>query len=197
MNKRALLTLVTLVLLAAGLGLQAEVTRMSSPGVAVGPTANCANTVDGQGGPTDAIAFTEVSASISDVNVQVAVDHTWRGDLQFSVTYSGGGGRVTLALDDDGSADNYYATFDDEAASSCGAVCAVATACTAAPGPTCSPDQALSAFDGLASPGTWTLEMCDDAGGDGGTWVSWSVTANGQPGDGLPIELVEFEVETR
>ena len=182
-------------LIGVTLTVNAAVTRTSSPGANIDSAANLCTGADGAGGVTDTIAFTENSASISDVDVRVAIDHTWRGDLQFDVAYSGGGGTVVLAADHDGSADNYYATFDDEAATACGTVCGSAANCTAAPGPTCSPDSALTAFDGLTSPGTWTMRVCDDAGGDTGTWNSWAVTANGQPGDELPVELMEFVID--
>jgi subtilisin-like proprotein convertase family protein len=199
MKKNILLTLAILALLVAGLSLQAAVTRTSTPAIGPFGAASDCTGGDGTGGAalSDSIAFTEVSSGMTDVNVRVAFDHSFRGDLQFHVTYSGGGGVVILAADDGAAADDYYATFDDEAGASCASAgaCGAGTTCSAAntPGPTCTPDTALSAFDSLATPGTFSLVFCDDAGGDSGTLVSWAVTANG-PG-GLPVELLEFDIQ--
>ncbi len=200
MKNKTLLGLTVLALLVVGLSLHAAVTRTSSPGIGPFGAASDCTGVDGTGTAalSDAIAFTEVSPDITDVDVRVAFDHSFRSDLQFHVTYSGGGGSVTLAADHGTSADNdYYATFDDEAGVACGtaAGCDSGSACsmTMAPGPTCTPDSALSAFDPFTTPGTFTLVFCDDAGGDPGTLVSWAVTADGAPD--LPVELVEFDIQ--
>jgi len=200
--KKTLTLLAAAVLVVAAFQAGAAVSH-SSTDTPIGPfggAANCANTTNGLGGIASTIAFAE-TGTITDVNVRVEITHTWRSDLQFSVTYTGGGGTVTLAgnPDHDGSGDDYYATFDDEAGTACSVACAATGVgpCSApsAPGPTCSPNQALSAFDGLASPGTWTLAVCDDAGGDSGTLQLWELTVNGMAGDGLPVELVGFGVE--
>ncbi len=198
MIKKAFLGLTVLALLLAGISLHAAVTRTSAPGIGPFGAASDCTGLDGTGssGFSDAIAFTEVSPDITDVDVRVAFDHSFRSDLQFHVTYSGGGGVVILAADH-GSLDNdYYATFDDEAGGPCSTVCGVGggtCSITSAPGPSCIGDSALSAFDPFTSPGTFSLVFCDDAGGDSGTLVSWAVTADGAPQ--LPVELVEFGVD--
>lgn len=177
-------------LLGAGLA-SAQITNTSTPGLAI-PDSACAT----GGYVTDPIAFTE-TGTITDVNVRVAMTHTWRGDLEFFVDYSVGGGPVNLAIGHDGSADNYYATFDQEAALPCsdGTLCAAGAGlgpCEAAPGPTCQPDGTLSSYYTLASPGTWTISVCDNAGGDTGTLDEWAVTLDGP---GLPVELMSFQVD--
>jgi hypothetical protein len=166
----------------------AQITNTSTPALAI-PDAECAVPTYA----TDTIAFTE-TGTITDVNIRVAFTHTWRGDLEFFVDYSVGGGPVNLALDHDSSADNYYATFDQEAALPCsdGTLCGAAGPCDTAPGPTCLPDGDLSAYYTLASPGTWTISICDDAGGDTGTLDEWAVTLDGP---GLPVELMSFQVD--
>lgn len=171
-------------LLGAGLA-SAQITNTSTPALAIPD-----NTCSAPTYATDNIAFTE-TGTITDVNVRVAMTHTWRGDLQFFVDYSVGGGPVNLAIGHDGSSNNYFATFDDQAATACAADCGVASPCDAAPGPTCQPDALLSAFNTLASPGTWTISVCDDAGGDTGTLDEWAVTLDGP---GLPVELMSFQV---
>jgi hypothetical protein len=175
-------------LLGAGLA-SAQITNTSTPALAI-PDNQCVTPAY----VTDDIVFTE-TGTITDVNVRVAFTHTWRGDLEFFVDYSVGGGPVNLAVGHDGSADNYYATFDDAAAVACSdaTMCgASGTACAGpAPGVTCQPDAALSAYNTLASPGTWTISVCDSAGGDTGTLVEWAVTLDGP---GLPVELMSFQV---
>lgn len=168
----------------------AQITNTSTPALAI-PDSECAT----GGYVTDNIAFTE-AGTITDVNVRVAITHTWRGDLQFFVDYSVGGGPVDLALNHDGSADNYYATFDQEAALPCidPTMCEMGAGgpCETAPGPACQPDGTLSSYYTLASPGTWTISVCDNAGGDTGTLDEWAVTLDGP---GLPVELMSFQVD--
>ncbi len=168
----------------------AQITNTSTPALAITDD-SCAT----GGYVTDDIVFTE-AGTITDVNVRVAITHTWRGDLQFFVDYSVGGGPVNLVAPagHDGSLDNYYATFDSEAALPCSDATLCGTGgsgCDVAPGPTCQPDGTLSAFNTLASPGTWTISVCDDAGSDTGTLQEWAVTLDGP---GLPVELMSFQV---
>jgi hypothetical protein len=177
-------------LLGAGLA-SAQITNTSTPALAI-PDNTCATPTYA----TDTIAFTE-TGTITDVNVRVAITHTWRSDLQFFVDYSVGGGPVALVAPPGyGSLnDNFYATFDDAAALPCSdlTMCGGGgTACVGpAPGVTCQPNALLSAFNTLASPGTWTISVCDDAAGDLGTLDEWAVTLDGP---GLPVELMSFQV---
>ena len=99
-----------------GLQAEAQVTNSSTPGLAISNTTNPCSGADGAGGVSDIIAFTE-AGTISDVDVAVEIEHTWRGDLQFHVEYDGGGAATTLSGGMGGSDDDYFATFDDEAAS--------------------------------------------------------------------------------
>ncbi len=180
-----------------GLQADAEVSHSSAPAIAI-DTNNCLGDDGGDGldGWSDTIAFAE-AGTISDVDVTVEIDHTWRADLQFHVEYSvGAAGAIVLAADHDGGDDDYYATFDDEAGMLCSdaTMCGTGSAvCVSGSPATCMPDVALSAFDGLTSPGTWTLMVCDDAGGDDGELTGWTVTVDGD-GD-LPVELMSFMVE--
>ncbi|RLE20506.1 MAG: hypothetical protein DRJ65_18075 [Acidobacteria bacterium] len=182
-----------------GLQADAQVSHSSAPAIAI-DTNNCLGDDGGDGvdGWSDTIAFAE-AGTISDVDVTVEIDHTWRSDLQFHVEYSvGAAGAIILAADHGSSSgDNYYATFDDEAATLCddASMCGGdnVTCTDAGTAVTCQPDMALSAFDALTSPGTWTMFLCDDAGGDFGTWNTWTVTVDGD-GD-LPVELMSFMVE--
>lgn len=120
--------------------------------------------------------------SIEDINVQVQMNHTWRSDIQASLT--DGTTTVLLANNHDGSGDNYFATFDSQSAALCSAAanCGTAGNCAAAPGPTCQPDQALDAFNGLeAADRTFTLNICDRAAGDLGTLLNWTMEVERTP----------------
>lgn len=198
-RSRILLPLASAVALALfALPVTAVVTQTSSPNAPLLPDNGCVDdgAGTGLGGITDAIVFTE-TGTISDVNVSVEITHTWRADLQASVSYSEGGGTVMLMNNHDTSGDNYFATFDSDAALACSdaTMCGLTTGspCETAPGPVCQPNASLDAFDGFSAPGTFTLTMCDRAAADTGTLVAWSVTLDGD-GD-LPVELSGFSIE--
>ncbi len=174
----------------------ATITKTSSPNTAILPDNGCTNdtTGNGAGGITDTIVVTE-AGTLTDVNLVVAMTQSWRGDFQVALSYTGGGGTQQLINNHGTSGDNYFATLDSDSANglcSAAANCGTTTNCVTAPGPTCVPDVALTPFNGLASPGTWTLAVCDRATGDTGTLQSWSLVLTGDP---LPVELTTFTVE--
>jgi uncharacterized repeat protein (TIGR01451 family) len=113
------------------------------------------------------------SYSVTDVNIAVLMSHTWRADILMYLV-SPDGTRVQLTTGLGGSADNFNLTFDDEAATNVSAYTAnsTATASTAVPPYSASyqPSFALSGFDGQNAAGTWTLEICDNADADSGTF---------------------------
>ena len=194
-TKKAVLALAVVGLMGASVAIADVLTLTSSPNAPILPDNGCVDdaTGTGDGGITDVISFPAI-ATIADVDVAVEITHTWRGDLQIGLSFSGGGGTIVLANNHDTSGDNYYATFDDEGAAPCGdaANCGTGANCVAAPGPICQPDVALSAFDGLsATPGDFTLAICDRATGDLGTLLSWSVTVDAAT---VPVELMGFDV---
>ncbi len=109
-----------------------------------------------------------LSGRILDLDVRLSINHTYDADLDVYL-YNSGGTRVELFTDVGGSGDNFVNTFLDDEAS---------TAITAGSAPFSGwyrPEEALSAFDGLDPNGLWTLEITDDASGDTGTLVSWSL----------------------
>lgn len=173
----------------------AVVTNTSTPNAPVAPDNGCVDDTagNGAGGITDNIAFVE-AGTISDVDVAVQFTQTWRSDIQAALSYTGGGGTVQIINNWDTSGDNLNAVLDSDAAVLCSdaANCGTTTNCVTAPGPTCQPNATLNAFDGLASPGTWTLAVCDRATQDTGNLVQWSVTLDGT--GGLPVELQGFSV---
>lgn len=190
-----------LVLFVAGLfaafSAQAQITNTDNANVPMDPDNGCLDDTNGtgQGGVTRTIAFTQ-TGTIDDVNVSIDITHTWRSDVQAGLSYSVGGGTILLANNQDTSGDNYIATFDSQAALPCSDAtqCGLTAGspCATAPGAICQPTGSLDAYNGLASPGTWTLTLCDRAAADTGTLNSWAVTLDGM---GLPVELTGFSID--
>ena len=123
---------------------------------------------------------------VSDVNISIALTHTWSDDLDVFLI-GPDGTTVELATDVCGLDDDWDVTFDDEAA------IGVAAACTGGV-PTLTgsvqPEGSLADFNGSAANGTWTLMITDDTGGDGGTLgaVSIAITTE-QAGAYEPVVL--------
>jgi subtilisin-like proprotein convertase family protein len=107
------------------------------------------------------------------VNIAVLMSHTWRADIEMYLV-SPSGTRVQLVNSQGGSADNFNLTFDDEATTAISGYTANSTAAAGTVVPPYSasyiPSSALSAFDGQNASGTWTLEICDNANADSGTF---------------------------
>ena len=120
------------------------------------------------------------SGTITDLDIQLVVTHTWVGDLKF--TLSNGGAPVAF-YDRPGytgsgfgcSGNNINATVNDEGPdgdveSQCGNLPATS-------GDRIGGDPAsstlLTAFDGQPLADSWTLNASDSAGGDTGTITSW------------------------
>jgi len=116
--------------------------------------------------------------TVGDVNVDLTIPHTWVGDLVVTITH--GSTSVTIidrpgvpALGGFGcDQDNYnLIIIDDEAAD------AIEDQCTpdlTSP-PNYSPNNPLSAFDGMNSAGAWIITVSDNAGFDEGTLDHWSL----------------------
>jgi subtilisin-like proprotein convertase family protein len=162
----------------------------SSPGAAI-PDNNASGVVDtitvAQGG------------TIADVNIDLNVEHTFFGDFCVSVEHNG----VTVDLIQRPGADNgvtschtgspfgcssndFDLILDDE-----GLGGPVEDLCGAGSGdptppspPNYTPFSPLSAFDGMDPSGDWTITVADNAGGDTGTFVSWSLHIEVEGGGG-------------
>ncbi len=105
------------------------------------------------------------SFTVSDVDIGVFVTHTWRGDLRMTLQ-SPTGTRVQLTNGDTNniSGDNFNVLLNDEGTQTVNTDGNTATHSTAAPPPfqhDFIPNNALTAFDGENSLGTWRLEICD------------------------------------
>jgi subtilase family serine protease len=109
-----------------------------------------------------------LGGSITDLNVKLNISHTYDADLVITLI-SPTGTQVTLASHNGGSRNNFTnTTFDDQAATSISSGSAPFSG-------TYRPISALSALNGTASNGTWTLQVADTAALDTGTLISWSL----------------------
>ncbi len=129
------------------------------------------------------------SMTITDVNVGVNVTHTYRGDLRMRLTspnattanfiWGSGANRKNYdVLVDSDSANGLDDGDDDNVASPY-----YENERTAHPDTGASaPNNALDAFDGETSNGTWTLEICDASAGDSGTYNRAKIVITGTGG---------------
>jgi uncharacterized repeat protein (TIGR01451 family) len=116
------------------------------------------------------------SFTLIDVDLALAATHTWRGDIQLTLT-SPAGTSVELITADTGAGgniDNYNIILDDSATD------LVNTGSHATPDGTVAPpyendvrpDNPLSAFNGQNAQGTWTMSICDEfPGADDGQFT--------------------------
>ena len=113
--------------------------------------------------------------SITDINVTVEIEHTYRADLIIEIESPNGTIVRLMDGNDGGSGENLHVTFDDEAANSSmesanhGLGGSVDFVCQPVAGDN------LSLFDGESPNGNWTLRVCDGAFGDVGYLVSFSL----------------------
>jgi len=130
--------------------------------------------------------------------VQINLTHTWCGDLEIYLQ-APNGQRIALSTGNGSSGDNYTNTmFVDGAPPVTGGVVpfsgmysaegAVGGSCaTPAPGTIAN----LAAFTpGAGLNGTWQLLINDNASGDFGNMIAWSITFAAPPAPGEPCELI-------
>jgi len=122
-----------------------------------------------------------LSSTITDVIMEINIDHTYRADLDITLT-SPAGTAVDLTSDNGGSKNNLYVIFDDSAATSI-----VDDNKNHSAVVTRQPEQPLSTFDGENSYGIWTLTICDDATVDTGTYNYATLTVYNADPDSPPI----------
>ncbi len=127
---------------------------------------------------TDSIVITE-SGTINDLDVELLITHTWNGDIWCRLSHNGTS--VVLidrpnfpesqyGFDDDG----FDITLDDKGpGGNIDSTSAGGGTLTSPPSYT--PQEALSAFDGMDKAGTWTIEIADYVGADAGTLDRWSL----------------------
>ena len=110
------------------------------------------------------------AVNISDVNVNIAYNHTWIGDVGITLI-SPTGTRVDLISTNTCSTQtDFNINFDDDAANTINCVTADGGGMT-----TYKPVGQLLDFNGETSNGIWTLEITDGGPGDTGTVTEWSI----------------------
>jgi len=118
---------------------------------------------------------TQGSGTIMDVNVIINIEHEYDGDLNLVLEGPGADPRA-LSLGNGGSGDGYINTiFDDEADQSIQEGSAPFTGAY-------QPQQSLSVFDGESMAGQWVFWVTDTGYGDEGTFNSWCVILQYEPG---------------
>jgi subtilisin-like proprotein convertase family protein len=128
---------------------------------------------------------------ILDVNVGIAALHTFRADLEVSIT-APGGAPIELFSDVGGSGDNFSLFLDSDAGANIAATCVDATPPPCNTTSTPETANALDALDGPSAAGVWTLSVNDDAGGDVGALQEWALSFTCPPnadGDGVEDAL--------
>ena len=134
------------------------------------------------------ISVTSGPASVQDLNVNVQLTHTWDSDVD--MVLQGPSGFVTLSTDNGDIDPNYFTTrFDDVALDSITSGFAPFNGnfrpettfndWGGTPGIFFGNEYAsLSGFNGASADGDWTLWVADDAFGDTGTLLYWSLEFN-------------------
>lgn len=134
------------------------------------------------------------SGTVSDVNIGVLMAHTYRADVQMTLV-SPAGTRVVIFNRENGGADNFNVLMDDEAASAMSGytINDTATATTTVPpyASTYKPSNVLTAFDGQNTLGTWTLEICDTAAVDEGTFYQADLYLTTAPSNYADLSLTQ------
>jgi len=117
------------------------------------------------------------SYTVGDVDIDYNITHTYVGDLTVELTH---GGVTVTVMDRPGhpassfgcNQANMDVSIDD--GGSGGTIEGQCTANLSSP-PSYTPNQALSAFNGLDATGNWTIKVYDNASQDSGSLVDWAV----------------------
>ena len=135
-------------------------------------------------GTSDTITISGTSGTISDLTVDVEIDHTAVGEIVVELEHEDTSTVVTLVgrpgYPPGASAcrgNDIDATLDDAAASAVEDECAAGTPTISG---SFSPNGSLSDFDGESLDGDWTITVKDlRSGGNTGTFESWCLDADG------------------
>ena len=134
----------------------------------------------GPGNPATSTLEMTQDVVLTDLNVQVKINHTWVGDL--ILTLRGPDGTEVILLDRPGEPSSFYGcsnndidmTFDDAAGFDPENECTGGTNDSWFTG-AASPVGSLANFNGKSTQGTWSLIVSDNAGADTGTIVDWQL----------------------
>ena len=169
---------------------------------------------DNTGAATTCQSVTAVSETITDLNVQYSITHTWVGDVTVEVqgpsstlTIINRPGRNGVGAGDSSDYDGTGLNFSDSHPNDAelmgavpgggDAVCTFDGICNYFPNPDTTDTPVagqgtnLADFNTTDAAGTWNLCVADSAGGDTGTLVSWTLGVNAP----VPVELESFSIE--
>ena len=164
----------------------ASASAVGGPSFIVAP-GNCSGTpgttypaAPGGAGPITDFTTLSVNATVAgvvnpiwDVDLNLAITHTWNSDLDITLTSPGG---ITCLVSNNrgGAADDVFngTLFDDQSGNAIGTyVFSTGVAAT-----DLRPDESLNGkFRGTNANGVWTLDIADVAGGDIGDLWSWDL----------------------
>lgn len=131
------------------------------------------------------------SYTVNDVNIGVLMAHTYRGDLIITLV-SPTGTSVTLLNQVGTSRNHVNALLDDSAASTVSNYTFNDTITTVPPyNNTYRPSSALTAFNGENAQGTWTLQICDAAAQDSGTFYQADLYLTSTPTNYADLSLAQ------
>jgi Ca2+-binding RTX toxin-like protein/subtilisin-like proprotein convertase family protein len=154
-------------------------------------------------GEVTSIMAVDSQGAIEDLDVHLAITHTWVGDLEVVLTHVDTGTSVSI-LDRPGVptqgqygclGDGIDATLDDEAGDPVEDTCFAGDPPPLAIEGRFSPNNPLSGFDGESIGGRWQLKVIDHATGDTGSLDSWSLSVE-QPATGHRAGLYAAEVDS-
>lgn len=129
--------------------------------------------------------------TISDVNIGLLMSHTYRGDLVVTLM-SPAGTRAIVSNQVGGGADNFNALMDDAGANPIANYTGNSTITAVPPyAATYRPSSVLNAFNGEQSIGTWTLEICDAAAQDSGTFNQADLYLTSAPASYADLSLTQ------
>ena len=135
--------------------------------MSIGPNANTV---------TNSVINVTDNVVITDINVTINIEHTWVADLDIKLIAPDGTTEVYLCQDVGGIAGvNFTNTvFDDDATTNIADGTPPFTG-TFSPENQAGSEGLLADFNGMSSLGDWTLEITDDANGDSGTLLDWTI----------------------
>lgn len=136
------------------------------------------------------------SFTVADVDLGAFATHTWRGDIRITLQ-APDGTRVQL-VDGDADAtsgDNFNVRLDDGGTQPVNSDPATGNHSTAAPPPFQNrfrPNNALTAFNGRNSAGTWRMEICDIfSGADNGQFLHAELYLTSAPTNFADLSLIK------
>ncbi|MDW3651631.1 MAG: proprotein convertase P-domain-containing protein [Bacteroidia bacterium] len=134
------------------------------------------------------------NGTVSGIKISnLGITHTWVGDLIIRLI-SPAGTSVTVYAEPFCDEGNLLLSFDDDAFNSYSVLEGICNTTSPAISGTFQPQESLSAFVGESINGLWTLEVEDNANGDGGSLDQWTLEICTVTGSSFAISTEEVEI---